>query len=131
MRFGVTSWTTLVCLALSGCDASGPGRMQAAAIDPQVLERGRALFLEHCALCHGERGDGRGPRRRSLSRPPADFRSPLWRSGADPERVRRAIRDGVAGTDMPAWSRLGERAVADLAAYVLALGSPQSEAARR
>ncbi len=129
MRLGLTSWTTLACLALSGCDAIGPQRGGGAAIDAGTFARGQRLFLEHCALCHGERGDGRGPRRGSLSRPPADFRSPRWRTGASRERVRHAIRDGVPGTDMPPWSRLGEEAVDDLTAYVLALGSPPSDEA--
>jgi high-affinity iron transporter len=88
-------------------------------IDPDSATRGRSLFLEHCALCHGPRGDGQGLRRGSLSRPPANFRSPLF----DPEleRVRRAIRDGVGGSDMPGWQRLGDRAVEDLTSHVLEL----------
>lgn len=42
--------------------------------------------------------------------------------------MRRAIRDGIPGSDMPPWIELGERAVDDLTAWVMALGSPPSEA---
>jgi mono/diheme cytochrome c family protein len=122
MRLGLIASTTLVCLALSACDAAGPEPAAAPSLDAEALARGRALFLDRCAICHGERGDGRGPRHASLARRPANFRSPLWRASADPERVRRAIRNGVPGTDMPPWIRLGEQAVEDLTAYVLGLG---------
>jgi mono/diheme cytochrome c family protein len=58
-------------------------------------------------------------RRGSLARSPANFRSPLF--AADPARVRRAIRDGVEGSDMPGWQRLGDRALDDLTGYVLSV----------
>jgi cytochrome c oxidase cbb3-type subunit 2 len=119
-----TGWLTLACLALSACEASEP---RPGPVDAASLARGRALYLEHCALCHGARGDGRGPRRGSLSRPPADFLSPLWRAQADREPVQRAIRDGIAGSDMPAWRELGQQSVSDLTSYVLSLGEAQHE----
>src|SRR5207249_7230391 len=28
---------------------------------PVNLERGAATYAKHCAVCHGERGDGQGP----------------------------------------------------------------------
>lgn len=112
---------TLACLTLSACEAPEPPPR---APDPTALARGRELYDEHCALCHGVRGDGRGPRRGSLSRAPADFRSPLWRARAGREQVQRAIRDGIPGSDMPAWRDLGEPAIADLTDYVLSLAAP-------
>ena len=119
-----TLWITLAWLALSACDrGEAPGRAAPTAT-PESLARGRVLYAAHCSLCHGERGDGQGPRRGSLSRPPASFVSPIWRSRQTPGRIHQVIRDGVRGTDMPGWSRLGEGAVSDLAAYVLSLGAP-------
>jgi high-affinity iron transporter len=97
----------------------GPGQEEQTATSPDSIARGRALFIEHCALCHGERGDGAGVRRGSLSRPPANFRSPVFLP--DRARVRGAIHDGIAGSDMPGWQRLGEQAVDDLTSYVLAV----------
>lgn len=120
MRIPIAACATLVCVALSGCDRLHPAAPPSAP-DPAAMARGRALFLEHCALCHGRRGDGRGPRRGSLSRPPADFENPLWAHEHDRAEVRRAIHDGVPGSDMPPWRRLGEPAVDDLADYVLSL----------
>jgi mono/diheme cytochrome c family protein len=76
--------------------------------------------LRHCALCHGERADGRGVRR-NLSSDPRDFTSPAWRRRTSPRQVYAVIRDGVQGTAMPAWRTLDEAATWDLVAYVLAV----------
>ncbi len=89
---------------------------------PEARARGRALFVSDCALCHGERGDGRGPRSNGFSKPPANFTDPAWRRGATPRRVFFAIREGVRGTPMPSWKWLSERETWDLVAYVLSLG---------
>jgi high-affinity iron transporter len=83
--------------------------------------RGRALFLEHCALCHGTRGDGHGERREGLTTPPRDFTEANWRQSTSPRRVFFAIREGLAGTPMPQWKSLGEDDGWDLTAYVLTL----------
>lgn len=82
--------------------------------------RGRDLFLQHCALCHGERADGRGVRR-NLSSQPADFTDPVWRHSTSPRRVYHAIREGVPGTAMASWKIFSEEETWDLTAYVLAV----------
>jgi mono/diheme cytochrome c family protein len=87
------------------------------------------LFLEHCAICHGERADGRGLRR-NLSIRPADFTVPAWRERVDARWVYYVVREGVRGTPMPAWKILSEDETWDVAAYVLSVAefgaSPQS-----
>lgn len=85
-----------------------------------VRDTGRVLFLRHCALCHGERGDGHGVRR-MLSKPPADLTDPIWRHQADAPGVYRAIRDGIPRTPMAAWSHFNEEQTWALTAYVLRL----------
>lgn len=93
----------------------------------RARERGRALFLEHCALCHGEGADGRGVRR-SLSSRPADFTDPSWRRRTSPRRIFWVIREGVRGTAMPAWKVLDESETWDLVAYLLSVAEgPESE----
>jgi mono/diheme cytochrome c family protein len=90
-----------------------------ASIDAKA--RGERLFLQHCALCHGERGDGRGVRREGLTRAPRDFTSPPWRRSTSPRRVFYAIREGLPGTPMPNWRALSEQDAWDMTAYVLSL----------
>jgi mono/diheme cytochrome c family protein len=84
--------------------------------------RGAALFRESCALCHGERGDGRGIRREGLTTQPRDFTSRDWRASTSPRRVFFAIREGLHGTAMPSWKAFSEQDSWALTAYVLALG---------
>jgi high-affinity iron transporter len=87
---------------------------------PEAREHGRALFLEHCALCHGDRADGRGVRRQGLSSQPRDFTDAAWRDRTSPRRVFFVIREGSAGTAMPAWKALDDGQTWDLTAYLLA-----------
>jgi mono/diheme cytochrome c family protein len=84
--------------------------------------QGRAVYVAHCALCHGERADGRGVRREGLSSAPRDFTDPLWRRSAKPEEMFRKIREGVRGTPMAAWPSLDEKTTWDLVAYLMSAG---------
>jgi mono/diheme cytochrome c family protein len=91
---------------------------------PEARARGGMLFRAHCALCHGERGDGRGARREGLTTPPRDFTSARWKASTSPRRVYFAIREGLAGTPMASWKALGEQDAWEMTAYVLSL-SPE------
>ena len=88
----------------------------------ETQRRGRESFVKHCALCHGETGQGNGPRREGLTKPPRNLADQAWRQSTSPRRVFFAIREGVRGTAMPAWSSLSEQETWDLTAYVLTLG---------
>jgi mono/diheme cytochrome c family protein len=118
-------------LAYSACrgrDGDLPEPYRSVAVPEERLssaaarEHGRALFLQHCALCHGERADGRGVRRQALNSPPRDFTDPNWSRRTSPRRVFYVIREGSRGTAMPAWKSLEEADAWDLAAYLLAVG---------
>ena len=121
---------SLMWLALPGCaDSDGdlPREYRRLAVPDARLAsaeakiRGQMLFLEHCALCHGERGDGQGVRREGLTRSPRDFTNPTWRRSTSPRRVFYAIREGVPRTPMPNWKALSEQDAWHMTAYVLSL----------
>ncbi len=114
----------IVWLALSGCDGErAPYGDTAVPTDrlanAEAKARGRALFVEKCALCHGERADGRGVRKRGLSGAPANFRSASWRRRTTPRQVYDVIRKGKQGTSMPAWPTFTDDETWDLVAYLL------------
>ena len=117
---------SLVFSACKGPDADLPEAYRRLAVpsarleSPEARERGRGLFLEHCALCHGDRADGRGVRRQGLSSQPRDFTDAAWRERTSPRRVFSVIREGSPGTAMPAWKALDEEQTWDLTAYLLA-----------
>lgn len=68
---------------------------------PETIDRGRALFLANCAICHGGRGLGDGPQAFLLRPRPVNLQLhvPQHASG----EVHYWISEGVAGTGMPAW----------------------------
>jgi mono/diheme cytochrome c family protein len=124
----------LMWVALSGCrdrDGDLPAAYRDLAVptarlaSSEARERGRRLFLQHCALCHGERGDGRGIRHEGFTRPPQDFTDAAWRRRTSPRQVYFVIREGVHGTAMPAWKIFNADETWDLVAYVRSLSRPQ------
>lgn len=111
------SLTLLSCRQPSDLPADFESRVAAAA----ARQAGAPLYRQACALCHGEAGDGRGPRSSAFAVPPRDFTSPAWRRAATAQGTFRTIRDGLPGTAMPAWRSLGDDRLIDLTAYVLSL----------
>ncbi len=117
----------LTAIACSDPDGDLPPTYRDAAVPKarivaaEARERGRALFLEHCSLCHGRTGNGRGERREGFARPPRDFTDVAWRRSMTPRRVFFAVREGVRGTAMPSWKTLGDDGLWDLTAYVLSI----------
>lgn len=97
---------------------------RASAAPPQEPRtRAEALFLAHCASCHGERGDGKGWT--PLDRPARSFAEGGFSFGNTPETIFRTLTTGIPGTPMPGFeSALTEEERRLLAAHVLALGPP-------
>jgi mono/diheme cytochrome c family protein len=74
------------------------------------LLTGRAIYLRHCAACHGVGGDGQGPAAVYLDPPPRDYRRGLFKFtstpfGAKPRRddLLLVVYRGAKGTSMPAF----------------------------
>ena len=74
------------------------------------LERGRNIYSQACASCHGIRGDGSGPAAKGFDPAPRNFRRGVYKfrttiSGALPldEDLEHTVREGVPGTEMPRW----------------------------
>jgi mono/diheme cytochrome c family protein len=130
---------TILCLSALACsrpDGDLPPEYRRMSVpEPRLAaaearERGRELFLSYCALCHGERADGRGARSQALSTRPADFTDPEWRQRMSPRRLFFRIREGVPGTAMPSWKPLGEEDAWNLVAYLRSLRGGPSGAPR-
>ncbi|MDP8922099.1 MAG: CopD family protein [Chloroflexota bacterium] len=73
--------------------------------DTASLARGKALYEQHCAACHGATGRGDGPLAQSLRPRPADFRVHMAAGHTDGE-LFAWISKGVPGTAMPAFEGL-------------------------
>ena len=86
------------------------------ATDPAAAERGREVFAENCAACHGESGEGN----REFGAP--RLNDAIWFYGGDKATVVQTITKSRRGV-MPAWGgRLDPVTIKQLAVYVHSLG---------
>jgi len=106
---GIVSLFVLTILVALGL----PEQPATAQTPSPQLERGAMLYAENCAVCHGERGEGRVGvflRKDFPSINPSAF-------------LRQTISNGVRGSVMPAWSKanggpLDENQIDDVVAYI-------------
>jgi mono/diheme cytochrome c family protein len=127
-----------LCLLVVGLLAMS----DAAFAGSKQIERGRALYVEYCASCHGASAEGDGPVARALTTPPANLRRLAERFGNPlPEDQLARYIDGRAEVkahgprDMPVWgarfhyqSGADERRVrqwiGDLVAFLQSIQTP-------
>lgn len=121
--------TTLILLGLSACSTENQptGPYEHVQVPQELLasdearERGREIFDDKCALCHGKEADGRGRRRKGLSSQPPNFQNEDWRQSVSPKYVFEVVSEGKRGTSMPGWPTLTEAQKWDVVAYVLSV----------
>jgi len=86
------------------------------ASDAPAAERGASVFVENCAVCHGESGEGT----RELGAP--KLNDSIWLFGGDKETIVETISKSRGGV-MPAWGgRLDDATLKQLTIYVHSLG---------
>ena len=82
-------------------------------------ERGGELYRDNCATCHGEEGDGRGPRAYFINPKPRNFLHAASRAALNRPTLHRVISKGKLRTEMPAWEKvLNAQQIADLSEFV-------------
>jgi len=82
-------------------------------------ERGMALYLDNCATCHGEQGDGRGPRAYFINPKPRNFLHAASRASLNRPTLQQVISKGKLRTEMPAWEKVfNAQQVADVGEFV-------------
>lgn len=74
---------------------------------PTAKERsgGNAIYREHCAVCHGDKGSGAQWTRLSLNPPPRDFTAPAAREELSRERMVTSVTYGRPGTAMMSFKK--------------------------
>lgn len=88
--------------------------------------RGRTLYAQNCAGCHGASGDGHGPAAVGLMPKPSALRLHRYST----EGLAQWMWNGVAGSAMPAWRDLPAADLASLTVYVQSLHDNAPEPAR-
>ena len=67
-----------------------------------VLAEARDHFADHCATCHGNRGDGKTMIGEGMFPPPPDLRGAATQALTDGE-IMNVIREGIRFTGMPGF----------------------------
>ena len=94
-------------------------------------QAGQKLFATHCAACHGEKADGKGPAAIALKdiwgipAAPSDLRQPHLRCGDAPADIFRVLATGLNGTPMVSFdATLSEAQRWDVIAYIFSIRLP-------
>jgi mono/diheme cytochrome c family protein len=79
------------------------------------LQAGTAVYAQHCAACHGAKGDGSGPASVWLFPRPRNFSAGLFKIKSTPGAALPTDEDllgtatrGMAGSSMPSFTYLTE-----------------------
>jgi len=86
---------------------------------------GKAVYEQHCAACHGLRGEGNGPAAVWLYPKPRNFTSGLFKIKSTPagslpsdEDLFETLTRGMPGSSMPSFTYLSEQQRRDAVQYV-------------
>lgn len=119
--------------------AEGITNLDSDAILPHGLKgdpvTGMALYMSSCTACHGDKGNGEGPRAYFIFPRPRNFLATENRERLNRPLLFNAIGSGVPGREMPAWNKvLTDQQIADITEYVFQAfiigntGTPVSQA---
>ena len=78
------------------------GRQNPVPGGPEAIEQGMSHWADHCAVCHGNSGDGQTEMGRGLYPRAPDMRLPATQNLGD-GTLFYIIEEGVKLTGMPAW----------------------------
>jgi mono/diheme cytochrome c family protein len=91
---------------------------------PELLERGKAIFAQTCATCHGPAGAGDGPGGKGLNPPARNFTANVgWKNGTRIEDLYKTLEEGIKGSAMTSFSYLSKKDRMALIHYVTSLGA--------
>jgi high-affinity iron transporter len=85
------------------------------------ISKGKTIYTENCAKCHGDKGNGEGEDGKLLDPKPRNFLDNEKMSGISPFAAFNTVRYGIEGTGMKAHNNLTDSEVWDVAFYVLHL----------
>lgn len=81
--------------------------------------RGSGLYQANCSPCHGQSGDGKGPRAYFINPKPRNFLLDTSRRWLNRPNLFKIITDGSLGTEMPSWGKvLNNQEIADIAEFM-------------
>ncbi|MBI5406809.1 MAG: cytochrome c [Nitrospirae bacterium] len=84
--------------------------------------KGEKVFKANCVVCHGDKGDGKGPAAAPLTPKPRNFTDANEMKGIDDARLHKSILEGRPGTAMVSFAKtLSAGDIEDVIAYLKTL----------
>ena len=84
-----------------------------------TLNNPQEIYQNLCIRCHGQNGDGKGMISTYLDPYPRDFTNAGFMNSKTDERLSNSVKNGVAGTSMPAWGKvLNDEQIRGVLAYI-------------
>ena len=92
--------------------------------NPALMARGKAVFAQTCATCHGPEGRGDGPGGTGLTPKPRNFtEKAAWKNGTRIEDIYKTLDEGIKGSSMVSYNYLTKKDRMALAHVVQSLGA--------
>ncbi len=74
-------------------------------VEGQHSEKGENVWTSHCTVCHGDKGDGKGPGAAGMTPPPTNLSSATAMQGVNQARLYKSITKGRPGTAMAGFEK--------------------------
>jgi len=95
---------------------------------PELVARGKKVFTQNCASCHGDQGLGNGPASASINPKPRNFtQNDDWKKGRKVTDIFRTLTNGL--NQMPSFASLSPEDKWAAAHYVQTFGAKAAEPA--
>ncbi len=92
--------------------------------NPALMTRGKALYAQSCATCHGPEGKGDGAAGKGLNPKPRNFtEGAAWKNGTHLENIYKTLDEGIKGSSMVSYNYLSKKDRMALAHVVQSLGA--------
>ena len=91
------------------------------AADAKTIAKGKTVFEQNCASCHGVSGAGDGPAAVALNPKPRNFATDEFKAGSTPKEILKTVTDGLKGTMMVSYKHLPEADRKAVSEYVASL----------
>jgi len=92
--------------------------------NPALMARGKAVYAQTCATCHGAEGKGDGPGGTGLTPKPRNFtQQAAWKNSTRLEDIYKTLDQGIKGSSMASYNYLSKKDRMALAHVVQSMGA--------